>query len=38
VGILEPRGHVDDPRDLSDAMLADMGIMLARVERAVLAV
>jgi diadenosine tetraphosphate (Ap4A) HIT family hydrolase len=36
--ILEPREHVDGPRDLSDAMLAEMGIMLARVERAVLAV
>ena len=36
--ILEPRLHVDGPRDLSDDMLADMGIMLARVERAVLAV
>ena len=36
--ILEPRVHVDGPRDLSDDMLADMGIMLARVERAVLAV
>jgi diadenosine tetraphosphate (Ap4A) HIT family hydrolase len=38
VAILEPREHVDAPRDLSDTMLADMGIMLARVERAVLAV
>jgi diadenosine tetraphosphate (Ap4A) HIT family hydrolase len=38
VVILEPREHVDGPRDLSDAMLAEMGIMLARVERAVLAV
>jgi diadenosine tetraphosphate (Ap4A) HIT family hydrolase len=38
VGILEPREHVDGPRDLSDAMLADMGIVLARVERAVLAI
>jgi diadenosine tetraphosphate (Ap4A) HIT family hydrolase len=38
VGILEPREHVDGPRDLSDAMLAEMGILLARVERAVLAI
>lgn len=38
VGILEPRDHVDGPRDLSYAMLAEMGIMLARVERAVLAI
>ncbi len=38
VGILEPREHVDGPRDLSDAMLAEMGIMLARVERAVLTI
>jgi hypothetical protein len=36
--ILEPRVHVDGPRDLPDEMLAEMGIMLARVERAVLAV
>jgi diadenosine tetraphosphate (Ap4A) HIT family hydrolase len=38
VAILLPRDHVDGPRDLSDAMLAEMGIMLARVERAVLAI
>ena len=38
VGILEPREHVDGPRDLSDVMLAEMGIMLARVERAVLTI
>src|ERR1700755_1337792 len=38
VPIPEPREHVDGPRDLSDAMLAEMGIMLARVERAVLAI
>lgn len=38
VAILEPREHVDGPRDLSDNMLAEMGLMLARVERAVLAV
>jgi len=36
--ILEPREHVDGPRDLGDELLAEMGIMLARVERAVLAV
>lgn len=38
VGILEPREHVDGPRDLSDEMLAEMGVMLARVERAVLGI
>jgi diadenosine tetraphosphate (Ap4A) HIT family hydrolase len=38
VGILEPREHVDGPRDLSDELLAEMGVLLARVERAVLAV
>jgi diadenosine tetraphosphate (Ap4A) HIT family hydrolase len=38
VGLLEPREHVDSPRDLPDARLAEMGIMLARVERAVLAI
>jgi diadenosine tetraphosphate (Ap4A) HIT family hydrolase len=38
VGILEPREHVDGPRDLSDELLAEMGILLARVERAVLAI
>jgi diadenosine tetraphosphate (Ap4A) HIT family hydrolase len=36
--ILEPRTHFDSPRDLPDDRLAEMGIMLARVERAVLAV
>ncbi len=36
--ILEPRAHVDGPRDLPDDLLAEMGLMLARVERAVLAV
>lgn len=36
--VLEPRDHVDGPRDLPDDMLAEMGVMLARVERAVLAV
>jgi hypothetical protein len=38
VAILEPREHADGPRDLSDAMRAEMGIMLARVERAVLSI
>jgi diadenosine tetraphosphate (Ap4A) HIT family hydrolase len=38
VGLLEPREHVDGPRDLSDDMLAEMGILLARIERAVLAI
>ena len=36
--ILEPRAHVDSPRDLPNDMLAEMGILLARVERAVIAV
>lgn len=36
--ILEPRIHVDGPRDLTDELLAEMGLMLARVERAVLEV
>jgi diadenosine tetraphosphate (Ap4A) HIT family hydrolase len=36
--ILEPRAHLDSPRDLPDAMLAEMGVLLARVERAVLAI
>jgi len=36
--ILEPRAHVDSPRDLPDDMLSEMGLMLARVERAVLSV
>jgi diadenosine tetraphosphate (Ap4A) HIT family hydrolase len=36
--ILEPRVHVDGPRDLPDDVLAEMGVMLARVERAVLAI
>lgn len=36
--ILEPRAHFDSPRDLPDDMLAEMGVMLARVERAVLAI
>jgi len=36
--ILEPRVHVDGPRDLPDEVLREMGVMLARVERAVLAV
>ena len=38
VVLLEPRLHVDSPRDLPDDLLAEMGIMLARVERAVLAI
>jgi diadenosine tetraphosphate (Ap4A) HIT family hydrolase len=36
--ILEPRAHVDGPRDLDDNMLAEMGILLARVERAILTI
>jgi diadenosine tetraphosphate (Ap4A) HIT family hydrolase len=36
--ILEPRAHYDSPRDLPDDLLAEMGVMLARVERAVLAI
>jgi diadenosine tetraphosphate (Ap4A) HIT family hydrolase len=38
VGILEPREHVDGPRDLSDVMLGEMGVLLARAERAALAI
>ena len=38
VGLLEPRVHVDGPRDLDDTMLAEMGTLLARVERAVLTI
>ena len=36
--LLEPRLHVDGPRDLPDHLLAEMGILLARVERALLTV
>jgi diadenosine tetraphosphate (Ap4A) HIT family hydrolase len=36
--LLEPRAHVDSPRDLPDDQLAEMGILLAHVERAVLAI
>ena len=36
--LLEPREHLDSPRDLPDELLAEMGVLLARVERAVLAV
>jgi len=38
VAILEPREHADGPSDLSDELLHEMGILLARVERAVLAI
>jgi diadenosine tetraphosphate (Ap4A) HIT family hydrolase len=35
VVLLEPREHYADPGDLPDELAADLGIMLARVERAV---
>jgi diadenosine tetraphosphate (Ap4A) HIT family hydrolase len=35
VVLLEPRAHYADPGDLPDELAADLGIMLARVERAV---
>lgn len=38
VVVLEPREHVDNPASLDDAFLARMGVMLGRVERAVLSV
>lgn len=36
--ILEPRGHYGDPGDLPDDLSAELGTLLARVERAVRAV
>ena len=38
VVILEPRAHHDAPGELPDDVAAEMGVMLARVERAVSAV
>jgi diadenosine tetraphosphate (Ap4A) HIT family hydrolase len=35
VVLLEPRQHYADPGDLPDDLAADLGVMLARVERAV---
>jgi diadenosine tetraphosphate (Ap4A) HIT family hydrolase len=35
VVLLEPREHVGEPGDLSDALASELGRMLARVERAV---
>jgi hypothetical protein len=36
--VLEPRVHVDNPASLDDDFLAAMGVMLGRVERAVLSI
>jgi diadenosine tetraphosphate (Ap4A) HIT family hydrolase len=33
--LLEPREHYEDPGDLPDEVAADLGVMLARIERAV---
>jgi diadenosine tetraphosphate (Ap4A) HIT family hydrolase len=33
--ILEPRMHYADPGDLPDELAADLGVMLARIERAI---
>jgi len=38
VVLLEPRAHYDAPADLPDELAAELGVMLARVERAVRAV
>lgn len=38
VVLLEPRVHVDSPATMDDDLLRAMGVMLGRVERAVLAV
>jgi diadenosine tetraphosphate (Ap4A) HIT family hydrolase len=38
VVLLEPRGHYDAPSDLPDDLAAELGVLLGRVERAVLAV
>jgi diadenosine tetraphosphate (Ap4A) HIT family hydrolase len=35
VVLLEPRAHYQEPGDLPDDLAADLGVMLARVERAV---
>ena len=36
--LLEPRAHYGDPGDLPDEMAAELGVLLARIERAVRAV
>jgi diadenosine tetraphosphate (Ap4A) HIT family hydrolase len=36
--MLEPRGHYDGPSDLPDELAREQGVMLGRVERAVLSV
>jgi diadenosine tetraphosphate (Ap4A) HIT family hydrolase len=36
--VLEPRVHVDNPATMDDELLREMGVMLGRVERAVLSV
>jgi diadenosine tetraphosphate (Ap4A) HIT family hydrolase len=36
--VMEPRVHVDNPATMDDDLLRDMGVMLGRVERAVLSV
>ena len=36
--ILEPRAHYADPGDLPDELAAELGVMLARIERAVRAI
>jgi diadenosine tetraphosphate (Ap4A) HIT family hydrolase len=33
--LLEPREHLADPGDLPDELAADLGVMLARIERAI---
>ena len=38
VVLLEPRMHVGEPGDLPDELAAELGVMLARIERAVRAV
>ena len=36
--LLEPRAHYGEPGDLPDEMAAELGVLLARIERAVRAV
>ena len=38
VGLLEPREHYGEPGDLPDELAAELGVLLARVERAVRAI
>jgi diadenosine tetraphosphate (Ap4A) HIT family hydrolase len=33
--LLEPREHVDAPGDLSDQLAAELGVLIARIERAI---